>query len=122
MAATIETWQLTKNYHGRSALRAMDLAVPRDAVFGYLGPNARRVERCSSPPTTSTRSRPWPTWWRSCGEASSSWWKRSRSSRPRPYGPLGAGFRLAYLAMPAAAVFLAAALPVFARRDIAVAH
>lgn len=38
-------------------------------------------------------------------------------------GPLGAGFRFAYLAMPAAAaLFLAAALPVFARRDIAVAH
>ena len=38
-------------------------------------------------------------------------------------GPLGAGFRSAYLAMPAAAAMvLAAALPVFARRDIAVAN
>jgi ABC-2 type transport system permease protein len=38
-------------------------------------------------------------------------------------GLVDAGFRLPYMAMPAAAaVFLAAALPVFARRDIAVAH
>ncbi|MEV4702837.1 ABC transporter ATP-binding protein [Actinoplanes sp. NPDC049316] len=39
MENAIQTWQLSKNYHGRPALRAMDLAVPRDAVFGYLGPN-----------------------------------------------------------------------------------
>lgn len=39
MTAAIQTWQLTKNYRGRSALQAMDLTVPPDVVFGYLGPN-----------------------------------------------------------------------------------
>ncbi|MEU4689922.1 ABC transporter permease subunit [Actinoplanes sp. NPDC023714] len=38
-------------------------------------------------------------------------------------GPIGAGFRPAYLLMPAVALlFVAAAMPRFARRDIAVAH
>lgn len=38
-------------------------------------------------------------------------------------GPVGAGFQLAHLAMPlTAAVILALALPVFAHRDIGVAH
>jgi ABC-2 type transport system ATP-binding protein len=35
----IQTWQLSKTYHGRPALNAMDLIVPADVVFGYLGPN-----------------------------------------------------------------------------------
>ncbi|MEV4702836.1 ABC transporter permease subunit [Actinoplanes sp. NPDC049316] len=38
-------------------------------------------------------------------------------------GPVGAGFRVSYLVMPALAVVVVAlAMPVFARRDIAVAH
>lgn len=38
-------------------------------------------------------------------------------------GPLGAGFRAAYLLMPLISVaFVAAAMPLFTRRDIAVAH
>ncbi|MEU4421574.1 ABC transporter ATP-binding protein [Actinoplanes sp. NPDC024001] len=39
MQTAIQTWQLSKSYHGRPALQAMDLAVPADVVFGYLGPN-----------------------------------------------------------------------------------
>lgn len=39
MNNAVRTWQLTKSYHAREALRPMDLAVPADVVFGYLGPN-----------------------------------------------------------------------------------
>jgi ABC-2 type transport system ATP-binding protein len=39
MNAAIRTWQLTKNYGRRPALREMDLVVPAGGVFGYLGPN-----------------------------------------------------------------------------------
>ncbi|WIM92871.1 ABC transporter ATP-binding protein [Actinoplanes oblitus] len=39
MGIAIQTWQLSKTYHGRPALSAMDLTVPSDMVFGYLGPN-----------------------------------------------------------------------------------
>lgn len=56
-------------------------------------------------------------------EAAQPWQPLSPFDQALSEGPVGAGFRLAYLAMPAAgAVFLAAALPVFARRDIAVAN
>jgi ABC-2 type transport system ATP-binding protein len=37
--SVIRTWNLTKSYHGRPALRGIDLAVPPNVVFGYLGPN-----------------------------------------------------------------------------------
>ncbi len=39
MATAIQTWKLSKSYHGRPALKAMDLTVPTEVVFGYLGPN-----------------------------------------------------------------------------------
>ena len=39
MHNTIQTWGLTKSYHGRPALRGLDLEVPANVVFGYLGPN-----------------------------------------------------------------------------------
>lgn len=39
MDVAVQTWQLTKTYHGRPALRDLSLAVPREVVFGYLGPN-----------------------------------------------------------------------------------
>jgi ABC-2 type transport system ATP-binding protein len=37
--AAIHTHALTKSYHGRPAVRGIDLVVPRGVVFGYLGPN-----------------------------------------------------------------------------------
>lgn len=39
MENVIETRGLTKSYHGRPALRGIDLPVPRGVVCGYLGPN-----------------------------------------------------------------------------------
>jgi ABC-2 type transport system ATP-binding protein len=39
VATAIQTWKLSKSYHGRPALKAMDLTVPTEVVFGYLGPN-----------------------------------------------------------------------------------
>jgi ABC-type Fe3+/spermidine/putrescine transport system ATPase subunit len=182
MAAAIETWQLTKDYHGRSALRAMDLTVPRDVVFGYLGPNGagktttirmlagllrptagraeinghdvvrareqaqRRLgylpgEFTGYPDLTAQSYLSYLGNLRGGAdqavavaayllyvagelvEAVRPWQPLSPFDQALSDGPLGAGFRLTYLAMPAtAALFLAAALPVFARRDIAVAH
>lgn len=40
MDAAIRTHGLTKRYHGRLALHDLDLTVPPEVVFGYLGPNA----------------------------------------------------------------------------------
>ncbi|MEU4421575.1 ABC transporter permease subunit [Actinoplanes sp. NPDC024001] len=52
-----------------------------------------------------------------------SWQPLSPFTQAMSGGPIGAGFQVAYLAMPAVAVVLvAAAMPLFARRDIAVAH
>lgn len=39
MDVAIRTWQLSKSYGRRPALREMDLEVPAGGVFGYLGPN-----------------------------------------------------------------------------------
>ncbi|GAA4607255.1 ABC-2 type transport system ATP-binding protein [Actinoplanes octamycinicus] len=39
VATALRTWHLSKTYHGRAALSAMNLTVPSDVVFGYLGPN-----------------------------------------------------------------------------------
>jgi ABC-2 type transport system ATP-binding protein len=39
MKNAIQTWGLAKSYHGRPALRGLDLEVPPNVVFGYLGPN-----------------------------------------------------------------------------------
>jgi beta-exotoxin I transport system ATP-binding protein len=39
MNVVIRTGGLVKSYHGRPALRGIDLEVPRGIVFGYLGPN-----------------------------------------------------------------------------------
>ncbi|MFI7602390.1 hypothetical protein [Actinoplanes sp. NPDC049681] len=51
------------------------------------------------------------------------WQPLSPFSQALSDGPVGAGFRAAYLLMPTvAAVVVAAAMPLFARRDIAVAH
>jgi ABC-2 type transport system ATP-binding protein len=35
----IRTWDLSKRYGRKDALRGIDLEVPRNVVFGYLGPN-----------------------------------------------------------------------------------
>jgi ABC-2 type transport system ATP-binding protein len=39
MDPVIRTYGLAKNYHGKAALRGIDLEVPAGSVFGYLGPN-----------------------------------------------------------------------------------
>jgi ABC-2 type transport system ATP-binding protein len=39
MDSVIRTSDLAKSYHGRPALRGIDLTVPAGVVFGYLGPN-----------------------------------------------------------------------------------
>jgi ABC-type multidrug transport system ATPase subunit len=39
MDAAIRTWQLSKAYGRRPALRELDLEVPAGGVVGYLGPN-----------------------------------------------------------------------------------
>jgi ABC-2 type transport system ATP-binding protein len=39
MDAAIRTWQLSKSYGRRPALRELELEVPAGRVFGYLGPN-----------------------------------------------------------------------------------
>jgi ABC-type Na+ transport system ATPase subunit NatA len=59
----IQTWQLSKTYHGRPALNAMDLVVPADVVFGYLGPNGagktttiRLLAGCCGPVVGARRS------------------------------------------------------------------
>jgi ABC-2 type transport system ATP-binding protein len=39
MESVIRTRGLVKSYHGRPALRGIDLEVPPNVVFGYLGPN-----------------------------------------------------------------------------------
>jgi len=39
MESVIRTGGLAKSYHGRPALRGIDLDVPAGTVFGYLGPN-----------------------------------------------------------------------------------
>ena len=39
LESVIRTSDLAKSYHGRPALRGIDLTVPAGVVFGYLGPN-----------------------------------------------------------------------------------
>ncbi len=39
MSSVIETHQLTKAFGGRPAVRAVDLQVPRGAIYAFLGPN-----------------------------------------------------------------------------------
>ncbi|WP_327004467.1 hypothetical protein OHA72_57130 [Dactylosporangium sp. NBC_01737] len=41
MRSVIRTWGLTKQYGRRPALVDLDLDVPPNVVFGYLGPTAR---------------------------------------------------------------------------------
>ena len=44
-ALAISSEGLTKRFRGQLAVDHIDLAVPRGAVYGFLGPNGRSEER-----------------------------------------------------------------------------
>jgi len=52
MNVAIRTRLLTKTYRGRPAVRDLDLTVPGNLVFGYLGPNGAGNARSSASPST----------------------------------------------------------------------
>ena len=90
----IETSGLTKRFGAQTAVDAIDLAVPRGAVFGFLGPNGSGktttirmllgLLRATARRGAGARLADARVRWTTCCRASARWWRARPSRRSSP--------------------------------------